>query len=79
MQVLSCGLCVCVGILVDTTAGIVTARALLLAFSVDLPAKALITNMKQWNGIQGYLYCADEGATLANDHLHRYWPQQQSS
>ena len=51
----------------------------LLLCSVDLPARALITNMKQWNGINGCLYCEDRGVTIGGDHLHRYWPYQPSS
>lgn len=32
--------------------------------------------MKQWNGINGCLYCEQEGVTLGGDHLHCYWPQE---
>ena len=49
-------------------------RAILLTCSVDLPARAMITNMKQWNGANGCLYCEEEGTTIGCDHLHRYWP-----
>lgn len=34
----------------------------------------MITNMKQWNGLNGCLYCEDAGTTVGGDHLHRYWP-----
>ena len=68
-----------IGILVDTPAGAMVARAAVLMCSVDLPARALVTNMKQWNGAHGCLYCKDPGVTLGSDHLHRYWPYQQSS
>ena len=57
------------GIAVQTPDGARVARALILNFAVDLLARAMITNMKQWNGISGCLYCEDEGITLG---LHRY-------
>lgn len=55
------------------------AGAILLLCSVDLPARAIVTNMKQWNGLHGCLYCEDQGVILGTDHLHRFWPQQNSS
>lgn len=55
------------------------ARVILLLCSVDLPARAAITNMKQWNGVHGCLYCEDQGVTLGSDHLHRFWPHMNSS
>lgn len=63
----------------DTPAGAMVARVALLLCSVDLPARALITHMKQWNGINGCLYCENDGVTIGSDHLHRYWPYQPSS
>lgn len=57
-------------------AGPQTARAILITSSLDLPARAAATNMKQWNGQQGCLYCEDLGTTLDGDHLHRYWPDE---
>ena len=50
------------------------ARAILLSYSVDLPARAMISNMKQWNGAYDYLYCEELGTTVGGDQLHRYWP-----
>ena len=58
----------------ETPAGVMVARGILLACSVDLPARAMISNMKQWNGANGCLYCEEEGSTIGTDHLHRYWP-----
>ena len=49
-------------------------RAILLQCSVDLPARAVVMNMKQFNGEFGCLYCEAEGRTPPGDHLHRYWP-----
>lgn len=60
----------------QTPDGIVTARLILLNCSVDLPARAMVTNMKQWNGVNGCLYCEDQGTTIGTNHLHRYWPHQ---
>ena len=62
------------GILVKTPVGIETARAMLLQLSVDLPARALVLNMKHFNGAFACCYCESEGETLPGDHLHRYWP-----
>ena len=64
--------CTQTGVSVQTPSGDMLARAVLLACSVDLPARAMLLNMKQWNGIQGCLYCNHEGVTLGTDHLHRY-------
>ena len=64
------------GVDVQTPEGIITARVIILSCSVDLPARAMITNMKQWNGINGCLCCEDIGTTVGTDHLHRYWPHQ---
>ena len=47
---------------------------MLLLSSVDLPARALLMNMKQYNGKFGCLYCEDPGVTLPNNSLHRFWP-----
>lgn len=62
----------CAGIVVHTPEGTLTARAILLMCSVDLPARAILLNMKQWNGVQGCLYCESTGTVLPGDHLHRY-------
>lgn len=58
----------------QTPSGAMIAKAILLNCSVDLPARAIVLNMKQWNGINGCLYCDHEGVTLSGDHLHRDWP-----
>ena len=62
------------GILVKTPVGIKTACAMLLQLSVDLPARALVLNMKHFNGAFACWYCESEGETLPGDHLHHYWP-----
>lgn len=66
------------GVPVQTPCGDKVGRAILLSCSVDLPARAMLLNMKQWNGRHGCLYCNHEGVTLGTDHLHRYWPPKDS-
>ena len=63
----------------STPDGEVTARARLLMCSSDLPAKALLLNMKQYNGQHGCSYCEDEGVPRPTTHLHRNWPYSESS
>ena len=60
----------------QTPAGVMNASAIVLNCSLDLPARAVVTNMKQYNGRYGCLYCEEEGTTIGGDHLHRYWPCQ---
>ena len=69
----------CTGVEVQTPDGIMKAHAVLLCLSVDLPARSLVMNMKQWNGVCGCLYCEDKGTVMDGNHLHRYWPQQSAS
>lgn len=49
-------------------------RCILLMSSVDLPARALILNMKQYNGMYGCCFCYSEGKSKRSSPLHRYWP-----
>jgi hypothetical protein len=67
------------GVVVHTPVGTHTARAIIINCSVDLPARAILLNMKQWNGKYGCLYCESPGTTLNGDHLHRYWPYDEAS
>lgn len=62
------------GIEVVTPLGKVLARALLLTAAVDLPARALLMNMKLFNGKHACVYCEQEGVTEGSNHLHRFWP-----
>lgn len=64
-----------IGIEVLTPDGVMSAGAILIMCSVDLPARAMVLNTKQWNGAYGCAYCEDEGTCVGGDHLHRYWPQ----
>ena len=58
----------------DTPIGAMRARAMLLLGSVDLPARAILLNMKHFNGMYGCLYCHHPGETEPGNHLHRFWP-----
>lgn len=62
------------GIEVHTSDGDVTCHAILLQVSADLPARACIANMKQFNGAFGCLYCESRGSTAPGNSLHRFWP-----
>ena len=55
------------------------ARSILLACAFDLPARALVLQMKQFNGICGCLYCEDTGETEPGNHLLRFWPYNMES
>ena len=59
------------GIVVNTPEGVLKARAILLMCSADLPARAILMNIKRWNGAYGCLYCESSGSVLPGDHLHR--------
>ena len=61
------------GISVNSPHGTVTSKAKLLMCTVDLPARAQILNMKQYNGKQGCAYCEDEGTPRPSSHLQRNW------
>ena len=63
-----------VGIEVNSPMGVVTAHAMLLQCSADLIARASMTNMKNFNGKWGCLYCLCPGSTTPIDHFHRFWP-----
>ena len=63
----------------QTPDGPMNAGVILINCSLDLPARAIVLNTKQWNGAFGCLYCEDQGTVLDGDHLHRYWPQQGDS
>jgi hypothetical protein len=54
-------------------------RVHLLAVTLDLPARAMVANAKQFNGKYGCSICLDEGAGRPNCPMHRYWPYQPES
>ena len=63
-----------VGIEVRTPGGVYKAHAMLLMCATDLIARATVTNMKQFNGKFGCLYCLQPGQTPPGNNLVRYWP-----
>lgn len=68
-----------VGVDVDTPDGRYTAHAVILQCSADLQARGPMTNMKNFNGKWGCLYCTNPGETTESDHLHRFWPYKSSA
>lgn len=58
-----------------TPDGPFTSRAYLLLCSIDLPAQAIVSNMKQYNGAFGYAYCEEEGCPRPSSRMHRNWPK----
>ena len=63
----------------NTPDGAMRAHAVILMSSVDLPARVIVANMKQFNGKFGCIYCEDEGITVDRNYLVRYWPMASSS
>lgn len=54
-------------------------RAMLLLCSVDLPARALVSNMKLFNGEYSCCTCKDKGDnTVGASAGVRYWPYRSS-
>lgn len=51
-----------------------TVRVALVGASVDLPARALFLNMRQFNGAYGCHLCEDKGKTADGKPLFRWWP-----
>lgn len=49
-------------------------RVAIVAASCDLPARALVLNMRQFNGLHGCHLCEDKGKTAEGKPLFRWWP-----
>ena len=62
------------GIQVCTSDGNFTSCAIAMLCSADMPARALISNMKAFNGSHACSTCEDEGTTVPGNKLHRIWP-----
>ena len=60
----------------STPDGPYTAHAILLQCSADLPS---LTNMKNFSGWCGCLYCTNPGKIEASAPLHRFWPKDPSA
>ena len=64
-----------IGIKVETPDGFFISRGMLLLTTVDLPARAILCNMKQHSGAHACCTCEDLGDnTLGKTRLHRVWP-----
>ena len=57
------------GIVVQTPSGLRTVKASLLIGVFDLPARAMATNMTQYNGRYSCTYCLDKGEHVSGRHL----------
>lgn len=62
------------GITVQTDEGALLVKAQLLMASLDLPARAIVANMKQFNGKFGCSVCLDEGKSRPGQAMLRYFP-----
>ena len=62
------------GCVFQTAMGLQRCRARLVLVTCDLPARAMVLCMKQFNGRYGCCYCYHPGKTVGDDHLHRFWP-----
>ena len=49
-------------------------RAAMVVMSCDLPARALVLNMRQFNGQQGCHLCEDPGENAPATPMLRWWP-----
>jgi len=58
----------------DEHGSLIRAHVSMVLASMDLPAKAITVNMKQYNGKASCTYCLDPGETMAGNRLHRFWP-----
>lgn len=63
-----------VGVRVTTSSGTTVCKAMLLMVSVDLPARAMVLDMKQFNGKNGCCYCESPGTPRPSLPMIRNWP-----
>lgn len=54
-------------------------KVAIVIMSCDLPARCLVLNMRQFNGLNGCHLCEDEGETAAQNRLQRWWPYNAAS
>lgn len=62
------------GFTVTTPAGELHVTGRLLTATMDLPARAMVSQMKQFNGKYGCSVCTDEGTGRPGAPMQRYWP-----
>lgn len=63
------------GIPISTPSGTKYLKAKLLCCVFDLPARAMVLNLIQWNGRYGCTFCLDEGTQVS--HVRLYLPSDQ--
>ena len=68
-----------IGIEVSTLEGTRKIKAATVGISCDLPARAMVLNMKQFNGKNACHMCKDDGETLLDNNLVRFWPHRSPS
>ena len=49
-------------------------KAAIVAVTCDLPARAALLNMRQFNGRHGCHRCKDEGVNTVETPMVRWWP-----
>lgn len=69
-----------VGLQVSTVSGSVKQiRAAMVVETCDLPARAMVLNMRQFNGSHGCHLCEDPGENSAVNPMLRWWPYNSES
>ena len=63
---------------VGSAVGDITVRCMLFVATVDLPARAALMNMKQFNGKCACHLCKSEGTAYGQHNIHRCWPYEQN-
>ena len=58
--------------------GDITVRCMLFVATADLPARAALMNMKQFNGKCACHLCKSEGTAYGQHNIHRCWPFKQN-
>ena len=66
----------CIGHVVHTPWGTMLSRAVLVLCSLDLSAKSIVLNMKQFKCRFACNFCEHEGVSWPSSYLHRNWPYQ---
>ena len=58
--------------------GDITVRCMLFVATADLPARAALMNVKQFNGKCACHLCKSEGTAYGQHNIHRCWPFKQN-
>ena len=68
-----------IGVDVSTPNGVRSCKAAIVMSTVDLPAKAIMLNMKQFNGKHGCSHCEYEGVPRLGMAMIRDWPYREDA